>query len=106
MIYSPCSMDPGGTLTISRLNDIAGIVCCRKEVHRLPLTILLTGLNHFTLSYYGSYSCIPTLKPNLTALAPRLTNGDLLGLTMSGSHRLYIKHRTGALLPIWIYKEL
>ncbi len=89
-------MDPGGTLTTSCNCDVAVIACCRKEVHRLLLLNLLTRLYHFTLSHYGSYSCLPTLKPNLTALAPRLTNGDLLGLTMLDFHQLYIKHRTGA----------
>ena len=81
LIYSPCSIDPGGTLTISRLNDIAVIVCGDEE-HIDYHHLYLTRLNRFTLSYYGSYSCLPTLKPDLTILAPRLTNGSLLGITI------------------------
>lgn len=68
LIYSPCSTDPGDTFTIS----------C------------------FTFSYYGSYFCLPTLKPYLTISAPSLTNGSLLEITMLNSHQLYIKHRTSA----------
>ena len=95
MIYLPCSIDPGGILTISCINDIAVIVCCMEEYIDYHY-FLLTRLNHFTLSYYGPYSCLPTLKPNLTTVAPRLTNGSLLEITMLDFHQLYIKHRTGA----------
>ncbi|MBT0160951.1 hypothetical protein G4O51_13305, partial [Candidatus Bathyarchaeota archaeon A05DMB-2] len=56
----------------------------------------LTGLYHFTLSHYGSYGFLPTLKPHLTALAPRLDNGGWLSLTVPTSHRLYSQRRTGA----------
>ena len=95
MIYSPCSIDPGSTFTIPCLIGIAIVVCCGKE-HIDYYYLLLTRLNCFTISHYGSYSCLPTLKPNLTTLAPRLANGFWLGITMLGFHQLYIKHRTGA----------
>ena len=95
LIYSPCSTDPGGTFTISRFNDIA-IVVCYVEDHIDYHYLYFTRLNCFTISHYGSYSCLPTLKPYLTTLAPRLTNGSLLEITMLDSHQLYIKHRTGA----------
>ena len=95
LIYSPCSIDPDSTFTISRSNDIAIVVCCGNE-HIDYYYLFLTRLNCFTISHYGSYSCLPTLKPNLATSAPRLTNGSLLEITMLGFHQLYIKHRTGA----------
>ena len=95
MIYSPCSMDPDSTFTISRINDIAIIVCCERK-HIDYYYLYLTRLNCFTISHYGSYSCLPTLKPYLTTSAPRLTNGSLLEITMLDFHQLSIKHRTGA----------
>ena len=52
--------------------------------YRLLLHISLTELDIFTLSHYGSNSLLPTLKPNLTTLAPRLNTSDLLGLTRFG----------------------
>ena len=95
LIYSPCSIDPDSTFTTSRINDIAIVVCCEDE-HIDYYHLYLTRLNCFTISHYGSYSCLPTLKPYLTTSVPRLTNGSLLEITMLGSHQLYIKHRTGA----------
>ena len=95
LIYSPCSIDPDSIFTISRNNDIA-IVVCGEEEHIDYYYLYLTRLNCFTISHYGSYSCLPTLKPYLTTSAPRLTNGSLLEITMLDSHQLYIKHRTGA----------
>ena len=95
MIYSPCSIDPGSTFTIPRLIGIAIVVCYGKE-HIDYYYLYLTRLNCFTISHYGSYSCLPTLKPHLTISAPRLANGFWLGITMLGFHQLYVKHRTGA----------
>ena len=77
LIYSPCSMDPGSTFTISRISDIAIIVCGERK-HIDYYYLYLTRLNCFTISHYGSYSCLPTLKPYLTTSAPRLTNGSAL----------------------------
>ena len=99
LIYSPCSMDPSGTFTISCVNDIAIVVCCVRE-HIDYHYLYLTRLNCFTISHYGSYSCLSTLKPNLTISAPRLANGSSLEITMLGFHQLYIKHRTGAPLKL------
>ena len=95
LIYSPCSIDPDSIFTISRNNDIA-IVVCGEEEHIDYYYLYLTRLDCFTISHYGSYSCLPTLKPYLTTSAPRLTNGSLLEITMLDFHQLYIKHRTGA----------
>jgi hypothetical protein len=39
---------------------------------------------------------LPTLKPDLTASAPRLDTGVWLTLTRLGSHQLYSQRRTGA----------
>ena len=100
MIYSPCSIDPGSTFTVPCHIGTAIVVCCGKE-HIDYYYLYLTRLNCFTLSHYGSYSCLSTLKPHLTTLAPRLANGFWLGITMLGFRQLYIKHRTGA--PIHLY---
>ena len=85
LICSPCSIDPGGTFTISRFNDIA-IFVCGVEEHIDYHYLYFTRLNCFTISHYGSHSCLSTLKPYLTTLAPRLTNGGLLDLTMLVFH--------------------
>ena len=58
--------------------------------------LFLTRLNNFTLSYYGSNSCLPTLKPSLTILVPRLASGSLLEITTLASHQLYYIRRTDA----------
>ena len=47
-------------------------------------SLLLTGLYRFTLSHCGSRTPLPTLKPHLTAPAPRLCTGCLLGFTGFG----------------------
>ena len=98
-------MDPDSTFTISRINDIAIIVCCERK-HIDYYYLYLTRLNCFTISHYGSYSCLPTLKPYLTTSAPRLTNGSLLEITMLDFHQLYIKHRTGALMFLYIIARI
>ena len=89
MIYSPCSIDPDSTFTISRINDIA-IVVCGEEEHIDYYYLYLTRLNCFTIYHYGSYSCLSTLKPNLATSAPRLTNGSLLKITRLGFLPNYI----------------
>ena len=49
------------------------------------------------LSHYGVPALCPTLKRHRWPLTLQgLDTGGLLGLTGSGSHRLYIPHRTGA----------
>ena len=50
----------------------------------------LTRLNHFTLSDCGSIATLPTLKPNVTTSAPRLSTGGWLDLTRQDAHLLYI----------------
>ena len=98
-------MDPDSTFTTSRINDIAIIVCCERK-HIDYYYLYLTRLNCFTISHYGSYSCLPTLKPYLTTSVPSLTNDSLLEITMLDSHQLYIKHRTGALLTVLLYHAI
>ena len=44
----------------------------------------MTGLNHFTLSHCGSRTPLPTLKPSLTASAPRLSTSCLPSFTGLG----------------------
>jgi hypothetical protein len=51
---------------------------------------LLTGLYRFTLSDCGSIAPLPTLKPNVTTSAPRLSTGGWLNLTRQDFHLLYI----------------
>jgi hypothetical protein len=70
------------------------IACCRGDASASTLYYLM-GLYHFTLSHYGSHGFLPTFKPHLTALAPRLDNGGFLILTVPDSHRLYSQRRTG-----------
>jgi hypothetical protein len=63
--------------------------------HQLPFSII-TRLNHFTLSHYGSNGCLSTLKSYLTASTPRLTTSYWLDFTRLGFHQLYMCNRTGA----------
>ena len=90
---SPCSSTPVG-LILPRL--FVRMVLPAATVMASAPTFMLTRLNHFTLTHYGSHGFLPTLKPDLAASAPRLDNGSWLDLTVSGSHRLYSQRRTGA----------
>ena len=47
-------------------------------------SLYITGLNHFTLSHCGSRTPLPTLKPGLTASAPRLSTSCLPSFTGLG----------------------
>ncbi len=49
-----------------------------------------TGLHRFTVSHCGSRTPLPTLKPHLTASAPRLSTGCSLRFTGSGLSPDYI----------------
>ena len=86
--------DPDGTSLFLPFR-IKSIACCRGDGISFHLYDL-TRLNHFTLSHYGSYGFLPTLKPDLTASAPRLDTGVWLALTRPDFHRLYFQRRTGA----------
>ena len=92
-VCSPCSQTPADQV----YSCITNKPCCLRPYtgNRLPLNVL-TRLNHFTLARYSSHTPLPTLKPNLAALAPRLCTGCLLGFTGSGLIRLNSLHRTGA----------
>ena len=70
-------------------NDIAVIVCYGKE-HIDYHYLYLTRLNRFTVSHYGSYSCLSTLKPNLTTSAPRLDTDCWLGFVRLGVSPNYV----------------
>lgn len=61
------------------------LYCLRlRGKHQQPLLYLFTGLNHFTLSHCGSRTPLPTLKPDLTASAPRLSTSCLPSFTGLG----------------------
>ena len=80
---SPCLRTPIGLSQYLALT-ILPVLSAVKGNTSTPIYILLTELNDFTLSYYGSNSLLSTLKPNLTTSAPRLNTSDLLGLTRFG----------------------
>ena len=79
-------LDPGGTLTFSRYRMLIAVCGKRKYID----FHLLTGLISFTLSHCGSYAPLPTLKPYLTASAPRLSTGCSLDFTRVGISPTYI----------------
>jgi hypothetical protein len=57
--------------------------CCVDE--RIGFRYLVvTRLNCFTLSHCGSHASLPTLKPHLTASAPRLGTDCLLNFIRPG----------------------
>lgn len=87
--------DPDGTRWFLPCSNQALLPTAEVKASASTLSNL-TRLYHFTLSHYGSHGFLPTLKPHLTASAPRLDNGDWLGLTVPDSHRLYSQRRTGA----------
>ena len=89
-------LDPGGISTALLSGRFFAV--CGAWKHIDFRSILLTGLYRFTLSHCGSRTPLPTLKPHLTALAPRLCTGCLLWLYRGRTLTcLYIKRRTGAL---------
>ena len=57
--------------------------CCDRK-HIGFRSLYMTGLNHFTLSHCGSRTPLPTLKPHLTASAPRLSTDCLPSFIGSG----------------------
>ena len=87
-VRSPRSIDPDGTCPASRYRLY--IAACGVEEHIGFRSLLLTGLNHFTLSHCGSRTPMPTLKPNLTASAPRLSTGCSLNFAGQGISPCYI----------------
>ena len=66
-------LDPDGTCITSQLRS--SIAACDQRNGIGFRFILLTGLYRFTLSHCGSCAPLPTLKPHLTAPAPRLSTG-------------------------------
>ena len=93
-VRSPRSMTPAESPR-SRLST--GSCCLRpRRGSRLP-HVTLTGLNRFTLSYCGSRTSLPTLKPCLAARAPRLRTGCPLQLYREWTFTILSHaHRTGA----------
>jgi hypothetical protein len=77
--------------TLSDPGETYGILAYRTRIAACDLkegidfrSLYLTGLYRFTLSHCGSCTPLPTLKPHLAALAPRLCAGCLLGFTGRG----------------------
>jgi len=74
--------DPGGTCTVLAYRPVH--FCLRPKLgYRLPL-VVLSRLNRFTLSHYGSRTPLSTLHAGLTASHARLSTGCLLGFAGSG----------------------
>ena len=95
LVRSPRSLTPTEPTAFSLID--CRITACDPEDGIGFRSIYLTGLYCFTLSHCGSRTPLPTLKPCLAALAPRLCTGCLLGFTGFGiSPKLYYLHRTGA----------
>ena len=93
MLNIPCELakfsDPDGIYSLS-LNDTINIACCMEEYISFHIYVLITRLNHFTLSHFGSNTFLSTLKPNLTTSAPRLDTGSLLEIARFGVSPNYI----------------
>lgn len=82
--------DPGGTCTVLAYRPVH--FCLRPKLgYRLPL-VVLTRLNRFTLSHYGSRTPLSTLHAGLTASHARLSTGCLLGFAGSGLSPDYTIH--------------
>ena len=82
--------DPGGTCTVLAYRPVH--FCLRPKLgYRLPHNVL-TRLNRFTLSHYGSRTPLSTLHAGLTASHARLSTGCLLGFAGSGLSPDYTIH--------------
>ena len=82
--------DPGGTCTVLAYRPVH--FCLRPKLgYRLPHNVL-TRLNRFTLSHYGSRTLLSTLHAGLTASHARLDTGCLLGFAGSGLSPDYTIH--------------
>ena len=82
--------DPGGTCTVLAYRPAH--YCLRPKVeYRLPL-VVLSRLNRFTLSHYGSRTPLSTLHAGLTASHARLSTGCLLSFAGSGLSPDYTIH--------------
>ena len=82
--------DPGGTCTVLAYRPAH--YCLRPKLgYRLPHNVL-TRLNRFTLSHYGSRTPLSTLHAGLTASHARLSTGCLLGFAGSGLSPDYTIH--------------
>ena len=82
--------DPGGTCTVLAYRPAH--YCLRLKLeYRLPL-VVLSRLNRFTLSHYGSRTPLSTLHAGLTASHARLSTGCLLGFAGSGLSPDYTIH--------------
>ena len=82
--------DPGGTCTVLAYRPVH--FCLRPKLgYQLPL-VVLSRLNRFTLSHYGSRTPLSTLHAGLTASHARLSTGCLLGFAGSGLSPDYTVH--------------
>ena len=82
LVRSPRSLTPTEPTAFSLID--CRITACDPEDGIGFRSIYLTELYCFTLSHCGSRTPLPTLKPCLAALAPRLCTGCLLGFTGFG----------------------
>lgn len=73
----------------SRINERFLLAATNMRVSPTAL-LVLTTLNRFKLSPYGSKSFLPTLNTHLTALCPRLDTDSLLWFIGSGVSPDYI----------------
>ena len=66
------------------------LLAVERNTYASIFNVLITRLNHFTLSHFGSNTFLATLKPNLATSAPRLDTGSLLEITRLGVSPNYI----------------
>ena len=82
--------DPGGTCTVLAYRPVH--FCLRPKLgYQLPL-VVLSRLNRFTLSHYGSRTPLSTLHAGLSASHARLSTGCSLGFAGSGLSPDYTIH--------------
>lgn len=101
---SPSSIDPDNISMTSPYRSFLS-ACYNEECIGCCFFFfffILTRLNHFTLSHFGSQAPLSTLKPNVTILAPRLSTGCWLNFTRLGLPPNYILH-TELAHPLYIY---
>jgi hypothetical protein len=80
-------IDPGGTCA-SLLDRYALLPATVKKVSASTCSTYEADAG-FTLSHYGSHTSLPTLKPGLTAWAPRLCTDCLPGFVRAGVSPTY-----------------
>ena len=82
--------DPDRNIIILPFDDIILQPAVKVTTSASVFTVF-TRLYRFTLSDCGSIASLPTLKPNVTTSAPRLSTGSWLDLTRQDFHLLCIQ---------------